>query len=313
VKKSYLLLLALMVASPAGAARKTAVFEVTGWTCGSCAASTRIALKKLEGVEDVRTDHKSREAVVFYDDAKVAPNRMIQAIEKIGYKARIKGQVASVPTERPGPDPRGSNEVASKAERPAERVSFFEVPLGCQAAEGLGCGWMAKPILRELEGKEGIAEARINYPGTVLAVVWKDPGRSAPGHAVVEQAFKQRDLETALIRGAAREKALEDLVTDRWYRADEVDRLSEREAEVIASRLVGRVERRLGLAKERATALKKDLSAAIAKQLTAESEEDCDPAKELMEVARKHLNPEESAELRRAAEQGIGALPGEAK
>jgi hypothetical protein len=32
-----------------------------------------------------------------------------------------------------------------------------------------------------------------------------------------------------------------------------------------------------------------------------------------MEVARKHLNAKESAELQKAAEQGIAALPGETR
>ena len=313
MKKPLLLLVALTLSHSVLAETKTVTFDVSGWTCGSCAASTRIALNKLEGVEDVKTDHRSKEAVVRYDDARIAPERMIQAIEKIGYKAKIKAPAAPASQKLPRPGSSGPRESASTAERPAERVSFFEVPLGCQAAEGLGCGSMAKPLLRELEKTAGIAEAKINHPGTVLAVVWKDSSRSGPGFAVVEQAFEQRDLETALLRGPAREKALEELVTDRWYRADDVDRLSAREAEVLAARLVGRVERSLRLTKERSAALQKDLSVAIAKHLIGDSEEECDPAAELMEVASKHLNAAESAELRKAAEQGIGALPGEVK
>ncbi|HVE66756.1 MAG TPA: cation transporter [Thermoanaerobaculia bacterium] len=266
----------------------------------------------MEGVEEVLTDHEKKEAVVRYDDTKVGPERLIEVIEETGYPATVKGAPAA--STAPAPPAKGvSSAASSDAGIPSERVSFFEVPLGCEAAEGLGCGSMAKPILRELEGKEEIAEARINHPGTVLAVVWKEPARSGPGHAMVEKAFKQRDLETALLRGSSREKALEDLVTDRWYRANEVDRLSEREGEVIAARLVGRVEGRLGLSKERAAALKKDLSAAVAKHLIGNSGKDCDPAKELMEVAGKHLNATETAELRRAAEQGIAALPGEVR
>lgn len=312
MKKLLFLLLAVAFAGPLVAATKTVTLGVKGWTCGSCAASTRIALKKLEGVEDVRTDNQKKQAVVRYDDTKVAPANLIEAVERIGYSATIKAAPAAS-TEPALPQKGVSKAPSSHVGRAAERVSFFEVPLGCEAAEGLGCGSMAKPILQELDGKDEIAEARINHPGTLLAVVWKDPARSGPGRAIVEKAFRQRDLETALLQGDAREKALEDLVTDRWYRANEVDRLSEREAEVIAARLVGRVEGRLGLSKERATALRKDLSAAVAKHLIRDSEEDCDPAKELMEVARKHLNAKESAELQKAAEQGIAALPGETR
>lgn len=311
MKKLFLWLLALTVVSSAEAVTKTVAFEVTGWTCGSCAASTKIALKKLEGVENVQTDLKSKEVVVVYDDTRVEPERMIQAIERVGYKAKIKA-AAATSTEQVRVGKSASGEAASSAERPAERVSFFEVPLGCLAAESLGCGSMAKPILRELEGKDGTSDPRINYPGTVLAVVWKDPARSGSGRTIVEEVFTERELETSVLLGSAREKALEEFATERWYRAEDVDRLSEREAEVIAARLVGR----LGLPKERSAALKKDLSAAIAKQLTSESEEECGPGRrevEFTEVARKHLNKEEMAELRKAAEQGITALPGEAR
>jgi mercuric ion binding protein len=308
MKKLVSLLLAFAVSGPLLAATKTVTLAVKGWSCGSCAASTRIALEKLDGVEDVRTDHQNQEAVIRYDDTKVAPDRLIQTVERIGYQAAIKtAPTASIASAG---SPRELKAAASHG-RSAQRVSFFEVPLGCQAAEGLGCGSMAKPILRELEGKSEITEARINHRGTILAVVWKNPARSASGQAIVEKAFEQRALETALLRGEARDKALEDLVTDRWYRANEVDRLSEREAEIIAARVVGRVEGLLALSKERAAALRKDLSTAVARHLTRDSEEDCDPARELMQVARKHLDAKESAELQAAAEQEFAALTGE--
>lgn len=38
-----------------------------------------------------------------------------------------------------------------------------------------------------------------------------------------------------------------------------------------------------------------------------------DPYEELTAVASKHLNPQQLAELRKAAEQGVGALLGETK
>ncbi len=98
MKKLCLLFLALALAWPARAATKTVTFAVKGWTCGSCAAATRIALKKLDGVEDVKTDVEKAEAVVTYDDSKVAPERMVQAIAKLGYRATVKG--ASAPSAR---------------------------------------------------------------------------------------------------------------------------------------------------------------------------------------------------------------------
>ena len=50
MKKIGVLLLMMVIALPALAATKTVALDVKGWTCGSCAVSTRVALKKLEGV-----------------------------------------------------------------------------------------------------------------------------------------------------------------------------------------------------------------------------------------------------------------------
>ncbi len=310
MKKFFLLLLAFTVAWSALAATKSVTFAVKGWTCGSCAASTRIALKKLDGVEDVKTDHEKMEAVVTYDDTRIAPERMIQAIEKLGYKATVK---AAAPTGAASPAP--SKGEAVNAPQPPERVSFFEVPLECGAAEGLGCGWASKPILKSLKRDARIAEAKINYSGTVLAVVWKDPGQARSGASAVEAAFKKGDLETALLQGTAREKALKEFESGHWYGASDVDRLSEREAQVIAARLVNRAEARLDLPPEKLAALTRDLSAGIATILTTDTGEKCprDPFEELTKIASKHLNQEQLAELRRAGEQGVQALPGEDK
>src|SRR5213593_3382306 len=100
-----LIVLGFLVFSwPALAAKKTVTLGVKGWTCGSCAASTRIALKKLDGVENVKTDHEKMEAVVTYDDSKVTPERMIQTTEKIGYSATVKAVVDGAPTPSARPE-----------------------------------------------------------------------------------------------------------------------------------------------------------------------------------------------------------------
>jgi len=289
---------------------KTVTFDVKGWTCGSCAAATRIALRKVDGVEAVKTDLEKAEVSVTYDDTKTGPEKMVEAIERLGYRATVKAGTSS-------PASSNASRQASTASGPgsAERVSFFEVPLECGAAEGLGCGSQSKPILRALERDPSVKEARINRAGTVLAVVWNDPAQARSGVPVVEATFKDRDLETALLRGAERDAALKEFESGHWYRASEVDRLSEREAEVIAARLVNRAKPRLSLPPDRLTALTKDLSAGIAQILTRERGEECavDPYEELTALASKHLSPQQLAELQKAADQGVGARPGEAK
>ncbi|OGG54811.1 MAG: hypothetical protein A3F84_21845 [Candidatus Handelsmanbacteria bacterium RIFCSPLOWO2_12_FULL_64_10] len=55
--------------------------------CGGCAVSVRVALKKLEGVQDAKVDAKKAQAVVDYVEGKVTVEQMVQAVEKVGYKA----------------------------------------------------------------------------------------------------------------------------------------------------------------------------------------------------------------------------------
>src|SRR5260370_32783973 len=161
VKRLSIVLMAVALAAAWSlqAATKTAAFEVSGWTCGSCAAATRIALKKLDGVEDVKTDPDKKEVLVTYDDSKVTTDRMLQAITKLGYKAALKNGGSTRPQSIAPP-------IAAKNTPASDRLSFFEGPLEGGAAEGLGCGSAAKPIFSELDKSSEIAAARINRPGT---------------------------------------------------------------------------------------------------------------------------------------------------
>jgi copper chaperone CopZ len=313
VKKFSIVLITLALAWSLQAETKTAAFEVSGWTCASCASATRIALKKLDGVQGVKTDPDKKEVLVTYDDSKVTTNRMAEAVAKLGYKATLRNGAAPASPARLQTS--ASPTVAQDTSPPPERVSFFEVPLECGAAEGLGCGSAAKPILKDLVANSRIADARINYAGTVLAVVWKEP--AARKDSEVEAVFEKNHSSAAVLQGDAGEKALKEFRPNQWYGASEVDRLSEHEARVIAARIVNRARPRLAVPPERLAALTEDLTLVFARHLTARDEE-CDTRREVIDqeltaAARKHLNKDQLAELRKAGEQGIEALPGETK
>src|ERR1700737_2137115 len=59
---------------------------------------------------------------------------------------------------------------ADTAKSSPNLVAFYEVPLACPAARGLGCGSAAKPVLQALEKKSSIQEAWLDHPGTTLAI-----------------------------------------------------------------------------------------------------------------------------------------------
>ena len=134
MKKLSIALVAVVVAWPLLAATRTAAFEVSGWTCGSCAVATRIALKKLDGVQDVKTDPEKNEARVTYDDSKVTTDRMVEAIAKLGYKATLRNGGGAAGSPR-APIDAPPNAVKSL---PAERVSFFVSKVASTGSRRIG-------------------------------------------------------------------------------------------------------------------------------------------------------------------------------
>ena len=74
-------------AVPAGLAR--AEFDVQGMDCGGCVLGTRVALRKLDGVQEADASYDDATgkgaAWALYDPAKVTPERLMAAIRELGY------------------------------------------------------------------------------------------------------------------------------------------------------------------------------------------------------------------------------------
>ncbi|MEK6745369.1 MAG: copper ion binding protein [Nitrospirota bacterium] len=64
----------------------TTTFKVQGMTCNHCVMRVAKALKSLPGVQDAQVDLQKAQAVVTYDDAKVAPEKLTAAVAEAGYK-----------------------------------------------------------------------------------------------------------------------------------------------------------------------------------------------------------------------------------
>lgn len=95
-----------------------------------------------------------------------------------------------------------------------------------------------------------MAEAWLNHTGTLLAVVGKI---TYPGSALLQSLLARHGLNGTALRGEERARALKGFLSGAgWYRGTEVDRLSEKEAEIIAARLVRRLRARLPLSDEKA-------------------------------------------------------------
>jgi copper chaperone len=61
--------------------------KVDGMTCEGCVRGISKKLSGVSGVERARVDLTAGKATVVYDEARTDPDKLIAAVEQIGYKA----------------------------------------------------------------------------------------------------------------------------------------------------------------------------------------------------------------------------------
>ncbi len=71
---------------------KRTTFELTGMTCASCAHNIDRMLNQTEGVSEAHINLASDKAVITYDETLISIDTMIEAIEAIGYEAKVSQQ-----------------------------------------------------------------------------------------------------------------------------------------------------------------------------------------------------------------------------
>ncbi len=71
----------------------TARFAVSGMTCGSCATTARVALRRLRGVHEAIVSYDSASAVVRYDPRQVSPGDIAAHLLRMtGYRATLSAE-----------------------------------------------------------------------------------------------------------------------------------------------------------------------------------------------------------------------------
>ena len=80
----------LVSISSAFAAIKTVTLDVPGMTCSTCPITVKKALMKIDGVQQIATNVKKREAVVTFDDTKTSFSKLAAATANAGYPVTLK-------------------------------------------------------------------------------------------------------------------------------------------------------------------------------------------------------------------------------
>lgn len=131
------------------------------------------------------------------------------------------------------------NELATAAS--PDNIGVYSVPLRCPLVSGLGCGSESKPIMTRLDTHSAVAGTWLNHAGTILTVLWKDGTDAKQRSQAVASAFQGYRAPSQL-SDDDREVAMRDFLSGvGWYRTAALDELSGQEADIVATRWVGKI------------------------------------------------------------------------
>lgn len=85
-----ILLLSLVSLAAADQPLARVTLTLSGMHCESCATGIAAILKRTDGVLKADVSYEERRASVDYDPGKTSPEKLVESIEKLGYKAAIK-------------------------------------------------------------------------------------------------------------------------------------------------------------------------------------------------------------------------------
>ena len=68
---------------------KSITLHVTGMTCGGCVKSVTRVLSELDGVAQADVSLEKAQAVVSFDENKVQPAALVEAVEDAGFDAAV--------------------------------------------------------------------------------------------------------------------------------------------------------------------------------------------------------------------------------
>lgn len=117
-------------------------------------------------------------------------------------------------------------------------VSFFNVPLVCNAAPTIGCGSRAKPVLKSFENSPNVKEAWLNKAGTTIAVVWNEGLDIDNKKQTANTIFSEHKLNATEISTEEYSNTIKSFeLNEGWLKGSDVDKLSKEEAAIFAKRI----------------------------------------------------------------------------
>lgn len=144
------------------ASTKTILIPIGGMSCGACAARVKKTLKAIDGVVEVEISLEHRNGRVRYMGDKVSPERLVAAINQLGYKAGTPRAAGNMqPT---------SATVGTKA---------VLIPIN-----GMACEELCVPkVKKALEAIDGVTKVEVSLKSGNARIEYLD-GKVSPGELV---------------------------------------------------------------------------------------------------------------------------------
>lgn len=219
------------------------VLDVKGMTCAGCESHIVHEVGKLPGIKTVNASFKDATASVEYFIAKVDEDDIVEAINKTGYTV--------IEDQNKSPQSIEMN----------DNITFYKVPLVCNAAPTIGCGSRSKPVLKDLEQSEIVNEAWLNRAGTVIAIVWQESSDFGKRRSLINKVFGKHQIN-------ASELLMNDYATnlesfnnkEGWLKGAEVDQLSKEEAGIFANKLIKTIKNKTSLTSSEESKIKEKIT-----------------------------------------------------
>lgn len=77
-------------ATPYALKNERVKIAVEGMHCTSCAQGIKAMLKRTPGVVSAEVSFEQKEAIVEYDSSRTSAEKVVEAINNMGYKAKVK-------------------------------------------------------------------------------------------------------------------------------------------------------------------------------------------------------------------------------
>ena len=152
------------------------VVEVDGMVCHSCVQNIEMNIGKMTGVHEIKVSLSDKNARIKYDPSLITPSKLCDAIEEIGFDAKVQGAATNVETETATQGtvetrsavPTGFDaNVQKMPEVRVEEKDSIVCTLGIEGMTCHSCVSLIESTVRDMRGVVGVTVSLGERQGTV--------------------------------------------------------------------------------------------------------------------------------------------------